>query len=123
MGMADLTFWLGGASSRGGKGIDLGARTGIGAAALVRTSELAITHGLTNSRRAIKKLIADIKENGIKETIKSVEVDGQKYVVDGHHRLHAARQLGIREVPAERVTRSYLGYKTVDDLWNGPTER
>jgi ParB-like chromosome segregation protein Spo0J len=42
------------------------------------------------------RLVDDIAENGIQESIKVVEHNGSKYVVDGHHRLAAARQLGIK---------------------------
>lgn len=47
-------------------------------------------------------LMDDIKVNGIQEPIKYVEYNGQKYVVDGHHRLLAAKRLGLTEVPIER---------------------
>ena len=53
---------------------------------------------------------------GIKDPIKYVEYDGSKYVVDGHHRLRAARELGFETVPVEKVELPYKGYKTVDDL-------
>ena len=58
----------------------------------------------------------DIKNNGISETIKYVEYNGKKYVVDGHHRLIAAKKLGIKEIPIEKVDLPYAGYRTVDDL-------
>jgi ParB-like chromosome segregation protein Spo0J len=37
-------------------------------------------------------------------------------VVDGHHRLKAAKQLGLKEVPVEEVKLPYAGYKTTSDL-------
>lgn len=61
-------------------------------------------------------LIDDIKANGIQEPIKYVEYDGQMYVVDGHHRLLAAKKLGLTEVPIEKVELPYAGYSTIDDL-------
>lgn len=61
-------------------------------------------------------LIDDIKANGIQEPIKYVEYDGQMYVVDGHHRLLAAKRLGLTEVPVEKVELPYAGYGTIDDL-------
>ena len=61
-------------------------------------------------------LVDDIKVNGIQEPIKYVEHNGQMYVVDGQHRLLAAKRLGITEVPIERVDLPYAGYKTIDDL-------
>jgi hypothetical protein len=95
---------------------------GLGAAAagaeaeagMVATSELRATHGV--SRNAVRKLAADIEKNGIREPLKYVEHEGEKYVVDGNHRLRAARQLGLKQVPAERVELPYRGYKTPGDL-------
>lgn len=75
-----------------------------------------ITHGLTNSKRAQKKLIEDIRKNGIKNTIKYVKKHDKKYVVDGHHRLYAAKKLGLKEVPIEKVELPYLGYQTSYDM-------
>ena len=48
-------------------------------------------------------LMDDIKVNGIQESIKYVEYNGQMYVVDGHHRLLAAKRLGLTEVPIEKL--------------------
>lgn len=41
-----------------------------------------------------------IRKNGIMESIKFVEHNGSKYVVDGHNRLIIAKELGIDNVPA-----------------------
>lgn len=57
--------------------------------------DLQPTHSQTLSKNDMNKLIEDIKNNGISETIKYVEYNGQKYVVDGHHRLIAAKKLGL----------------------------
>lgn len=38
------------------------------------------------------------------------------YVVDGHHRLLAAKKLGLEEVPIKKVELPYAGYSTTDDL-------
>lgn len=80
------------------------------------TYELEITHGLTKSKNAFAKLKADIKLNGIQEPIKFVEHNGKRFVVDGHHRLRAAKELGIQNVPVQQVKLPYAGYKSVDDL-------
>jgi RHS repeat-associated protein len=78
--------------------------------------ELEITHGLTKSKNAFAKLKADMKLNGIQEPIKFVEHNGKRFVVDGHHRLRAAKELGIENVPVQQVKLPYAGYKSVDDL-------
>ncbi|MNR27347.1 ParB-like nuclease domain protein [compost metagenome] len=64
------------------------------------------------------KLKADIKANGINEPIKVVEYKGRNYVVDGHHRLRAAKELGIKSVPIQKVSLPYAGYKTPADLFH-----
>ena len=79
-------------------------------------SALTPTHRLTMSKTQFRKLVKDIDANGIKETIKYVEHNGQKFVVDGHHRLQAAKQLRLTDVPVERVELPFRGFKSVDDL-------
>jgi ParB-like chromosome segregation protein Spo0J len=64
----------------------------------------------------MQRLTDDIAENGIREPIKYVEHNGVKHVVDGHHRLRVARNLGMDEVPVERVELPYKGYRTAHDL-------
>jgi hypothetical protein len=71
------------------------------ATAMVKTWDLVPTHGQTMSRREFLRLKESISNIGVQETIKYVEHNGVKYVVDGHHRLQAATELGIREVRAE----------------------
>lgn len=78
--------------------------------------DLQATHSQTLSKKNMNKLIEDIKSNGINETIKYVEHNGQKYVVDGHHRLIASKILGLKEIPIEKVELPYAGYKTIEDL-------
>lgn len=82
----------------------------------ISPTELIKTHNPTLSNKQYKKLVDDIRKNGITETIKYVEHNGNKYVVDGHHRLRAAKELGIKNVPAEKVSLPYLGYKLIKDL-------
>lgn len=62
------------------------------------------------------RLVKDIKENGVNETVKIVEHDGKNYVVDGNHRTVAARSLGLDSIPIEKVELPYLGYKTIEDF-------
>ena len=63
------------------------------------------------------KFLKDVQKDGtIREPIKYVEYNGKKYVVDGHHRLIAAKKLGMKNIPAEKVNLPYGGYKTIDDL-------
>lgn len=68
------------------------------------------------SKRQLQKLTESIEQEGIREPISFTVLHGEKYIVNGHHRVLAARRLGIKEVPAREVTLPYGGYKTVDDL-------
>jgi RHS repeat-associated protein len=86
----------------------------------IARSALAPTQGVMKSTKAMRKLVADIAQNGIREPIKYVEQNGIKYVVDGHHRLAAAYRLGITNVPAQRVSLPYLGYRSTSDLVEVP---
>jgi RHS repeat-associated protein len=80
------------------------------------TVSLIPTHGRTKSNTKQDKLRKDIQRNGIQDPIKYVEQDGKRYVVDGHHRLEAARELKLTTVPAVRVELPYGGYRTESDL-------
>lgn len=83
----------------------------------VHPNDLIPTQPLTKSRKQMKRLSNEIDEAGeITESLKYVERDGKKYLVDGHHRQALARQKGINEVPAEKVELPYKGYKTEADL-------
>ena len=79
--------------------------------------KLKPTHMQTLSNKQLNELIVSIEENGIRTSIKYVEFNGNMYVVDGHHRLIAAKHLGLSSVPIEQVTLPYLGYSTSDDLF------
>ena len=93
------------------RGVDV-----IGTVGKTNPFNLQPTHSPTLSKNQLNALIDDIKINGIQETIKYVEYNGQKYVVDRHHRLLAAKRLGLTEVPIEKVNLPYAGYNTIDDL-------
>lgn len=82
----------------------------------IKTSQLAATQGLTLSKKQFAELVQNIEKNGIVEPIKFVEHNGVKYVVDGHHRLRAAKQLKLDEVPIQEVSLPYKGYKDINDL-------
>ena len=60
--------------------------------------------------------MGDIEQNGIKDPIKYVKYKRRNYVVDGHHRLQAAKSLGLKKVPAIEVSLPYKGYSSYDDL-------
>ncbi|WP_341352870.1 ParB N-terminal domain-containing protein [Marinobacter halodurans] len=90
---------------------------GGGVAEKVDSNDLIPTQPLTKSRKQMKRLSNEIDEAGeITESLKYVERDGKKYLVDGHHRHALARQKGIDQVPAEKVELPYKGYKTEADL-------
>ena len=82
----------------------------------ISPSKLTQTHKLTLSKKQYSNLIESIRKNGITEPIKYVEYKGTKYVVDGHHRLRAAKQLKLDKIPTQKVSLPYKGYKTINDL-------
>jgi len=51
-----------------------------------------------------------------KEAINYVENNGTKFIVVGHHRTMAAKQLGIKSVPVREVKLPYDGYRNLNDL-------
>lgn len=82
-----------------------------------KIDSLEITQKVSPNEEGYEELLTDISENGITEPIKYVRVGNTCYVVDGHHRLYAAKQLGFDVVPTEEVMLPYQGYRTVADLF------
>ncbi|MEV4354210.1 DNRLRE domain-containing protein [Nonomuraea sp. NPDC049625] len=82
-------------------------------------SEFERTHSISgkSSSKWVLSLIEEMRVNGYtQDPIKVVTLHGKKYVVDGHHRLAAARRAGIKEVPYEVVELPFGGYQSEDDL-------
>lgn len=82
----------------------------------MRTSFLEGTQTITKSKAPMQSLLNDIAKNGVKEPINYVKSGGRNYIVDGHHRFYSAQKLGIKNVPVQRVTLPFKGYKSVPDL-------
>ncbi|EKD71907.1 MAG: hypothetical protein ACD_46C00070G0003 [uncultured bacterium] len=78
---------------------------------------LQVTHEMTMSKNEFRRLMDNIKVNGIQEPVKYVEHQGKNYVVDGNHRMIAARHLGISNIPVQKVNLPYSGYRKPDDLY------
>ncbi|MDN5104872.1 hemagglutinin repeat-containing protein [Aliarcobacter butzleri] len=89
----------------------------IGDIKLLNPNDLISTQPITKSSKQLKKLENEILQDGkINESLKYVEKDGKKYLVDGHHRKKIAKDNNIEVVPAEKVELPYKGYKTEKDL-------
>jgi hypothetical protein len=102
-------------------GFILGARGGIGPRG-ASPFDFHRTHGLSGkaSARKVQGIAQSMRAGGYNgPPVKAFEHNGVKYVLDGHHRLAAARQAGLNEVPYESVSASQLGrygYRSVDEL-------
>jgi hypothetical protein len=90
-----------------------------------KTSEFSLSHGL-NGDSATKQIISlanEMKLNGFNnlDPIKIIEHNGQKIVVDGHHRLAAARLAKI-DVPYQTVDEAWIqantGWRSLDEVVN-----
>jgi RHS repeat-associated protein len=87
--------------------------------AAINPFELSTIHGITLSKKAFQRLKQDIAKNGIKEPIEYVVCKGEKFVVNGHHRLRAAKELGMNQVPAKQVCLPYnKNIQTFEDLFH-----
>jgi ParB-like chromosome segregation protein Spo0J len=81
-------------------------------------AELRPTHRLTYSRPALERFRSRLRSDGkVLVPVKYVEFGGQKFLVDGHHRVRLALELGFALVPAERVELPHGGYRCVADLF------
>ncbi|SMC34036.1 ParB N-terminal domain-containing protein, partial [Papillibacter cinnamivorans] len=92
---------------------------GTGNVVTAKSFKLTPTHSKMLSNKEFSALMDNIKVNGIQESIKYIKYNGNMYVVDGHHRLLAAKKLGITEVPIEEVKLPYKSYGTFEDLFWG----
>ncbi len=86
-----------------------------GAPSTVRLSDLNPTHAIDRDDY-FRGLLSQIRAKGIRSPLKYAEHEGSKYIVDGHHRYHAAKVLGILHVPVQRVELPYGQYNTYEDL-------
>jgi ParB-like chromosome segregation protein Spo0J len=78
------------------------------------------THRPTMSASAFARFRLRVAAAGrIGRPLHYVEPEGRKYIVDGHHRARAAKELGFATVPAVRVTLPHLGYRGIEDLLGG----
>ncbi|MCX6129840.1 MAG: ParB N-terminal domain-containing protein, partial [Proteobacteria bacterium] len=85
----------------------------------VNPYDLTATHGISLGKNKYSSLKSYMKGTGkLPGTIKVHVYNVQKYIVDGHHRARAAKEIGWLEVEIEEVALPYLGYKTPDDLFN-----
>ena len=94
----------------------IGAGTAGSRITSLKLAELRPTHYVDKSAKEMQKFVDDVRANGVRESIKYIEEGGVKYIVDGHHRYFAALKVGIKEVPVEKVSYPYAGYRSSIDL-------
>lgn len=82
----------------------------------IPTEDLEVTEG-PRSQDYQRQMNKSVAEHGVKEPVKYVEHNGRKYVVDGNHRLRAARANDISSVPARKVELPFRGYRDPGDLF------
>ncbi len=107
--------------------IGVGGQSRVARQASAPAESFARTEAL--SGRAASRQVAELAESMQKEgwqgnPIKVVEHNGQRYVIDGHHRLAAARKVGV-PVPYETIGSAELtirGYQTIDDVVRASSE-
>lgn len=56
-----------------------------------------------NPAPAYERLKKDIQKRGVRKPLLVEEVEGKLHVGDGHHRLQAAKELGITHVPVRHI--------------------
>jgi len=85
---------------------------------LTPISELNHTNKRIMKNIDFADLVADAKSGNIRETIKIIDINGSKYILDGNHRVFAMRKAGIQSALTETVSLPHKGFHTVEDvLW------
>jgi len=85
------------------------------------------THGLSGraSSRNVNEIAGSMRASGWQgDPIKVLDHNGTKYILDGHHRVEAARRVGI-EIPYQTVAPENLGqfgYKSVEQVIQATSE-
>jgi hypothetical protein len=91
--------------------------------------DLNPTHGISgdSSTKGVRGLRNSMKDGSFdwnKSPISIVRNEGQSYVVDGHHRLAAAKlagldQVAVRDVTGELLNGGFKGYSDMADVLDG----
>jgi hypothetical protein len=90
----------------------------------VSPSQLERTHGIggNESSRTVMEIRDSMRQGGWQGAPVSVyEHGGRRYIVDGHHRIAAARRAGLEQVPYQVVDLPFRGYRTLDDVLELPS--
>jgi hypothetical protein len=85
----------------------------------VNPRELQRTHeigGNASSRNVMNYRDSMMKDGWQGDPVTVVEHDGQKYLVDGHHRRAAAIRAGLDRVPYKTVELPHGNYRSLDDV-------
>jgi hypothetical protein len=94
----------------------------------VSPANVTRTHGLSGraSSRTVNEIADSMRRNGFQgEPIKIFEHNGEKFILDGHHRIAAARRAGLDDIPFESIPESRLGefgFGSADDVLRAARE-
>ena len=103
------------------------AASGVGSRGSAPAHSFVRTHSLSGreSSRLVRQYAESMRTGGWQGgPIKVVEHNGKRYVIDGHHRVEAARRAGI-DVQYEIASPSEMamrGYKSIDDVIRAASE-
>ena len=89
---------------------------------IVNPRDLIPSHKVHKSAGEMAALRRSIESSGFfhhpVDPVAFVVVGDKMYLVDGHHRTRAAKELGLASIPAREVRLPFKGYRIEADLFD-----